>query len=67
MLRHGPSGTLTVLLDDGTPDRTRDLGDGTRAIELPNDRELPVHSGSRPDLSIAPVAISDPGPAGSLP
>ncbi|UFR06658.1 Tat pathway signal sequence domain protein [Streptomyces sp. Go40/10] len=66
-LRHGLSGTLTVLLDDGSPAHTRDLGDGTLAIDLPKDREVLVHSGSRPDLVIAPVAVSEPGPAWGLP
>ncbi|MFD3617529.1 Tat pathway signal sequence domain protein [Streptomyces sp. NPDC058676] len=66
-LRHGLSGTLTALLDDGTPARTQDLGDGTLAIDLPRGREVLVHSGSRPDLSIAPVAVGEPGPAWGLP
>lgn len=66
-LRHGLTGRLTVLLDDGTPARTRDLGDGTLAIDLPKGREVLVHSGSRPDLVIAPVAVSEPGPAWGLP
>ncbi|EPJ37204.1 putative alpha-fucosidase A [Streptomyces afghaniensis 772] len=66
-LRHGLTGTLTVLLDDGTPARTRDLGGGTLAIDLPKGREVLVHSGSRPDLVIAPVAVGEPGPAWGLP
>ncbi|MFD7278685.1 Tat pathway signal sequence domain protein [Streptomyces sp. NPDC059862] len=66
-LRHGLSGTLTVLLDDGTPARTQDLGDGTLAIDLPRGREVLVHSGSQPDLVIGPVAVSEPGPAWGLP
>jgi hypothetical protein len=66
-LRHGLTGRLTVLLDDGTPARTRDLGDGTLAIDLPKGREVLVHSGSRPDLVIAPVAVGEPGPAWGLP
>ncbi|MER6134247.1 Tat pathway signal sequence domain protein [Streptomyces sp. NPDC001815] len=66
-LRHGLGGPLTVLLDDGTPARTRDRGDGTLEIDLPRGREVLVHSGSRPDLGIAPVAISEPGGAWGLP
>ncbi|WP_409474520.1 glycosyl hydrolase family 95 catalytic domain-containing protein [Streptomyces sp. HC307] len=66
-LRHDLNGTLTVLLDDGTPARTQDLGDGTLAIDLPRGREVLVHSGSRPDLVIGPVAVSEPGPAWGLP
>lgn len=66
-LRHGLDGALTVLLDDGTPARTHDLGDGTVAIDLPRGREVLVHSGSRPDLVIAPVAVSEPGAAWGLP
>ena len=30
-------------------------------------REVLVHTGSRPDLSIAPVAVSEPGTAWGLP
>ncbi len=66
-LRHGLTGTLTALLDDGTPARTHDLGDGTLAIDLPKGREVLVHAGPRPDLDIAPVAVSEPGPAWGLP
>lgn len=66
-LRHGLGGTPTVLLDDGTPARTRDLGEGTLAIDLPRGREVLVHSGSRPALVIAPVTVSEPGPAWGLP
>ncbi|MER6158927.1 Tat pathway signal sequence domain protein [Streptomyces sp. NPDC001868] len=66
-LRHGLGGRLTVLLDDGTPARTQDLGDGTLAIDLPEGREVLVHSGARPDLVIAPVTVSEPGAAWGLP
>jgi hypothetical protein len=66
-LRHGLSGTLTAVLDDGTPAHTRDLGDGTLAIDLPKGREVLVYAGSRPDLVIAPVAVSEPGAAWGLP
>ena len=66
-LRHGLSGHLTVLLDDGTPAHTDDLGDGTLAIDLPRGREVLVHAGSRPDLVIAPVAVSEPGAPWGLP
>ncbi|MFJ1811938.1 MULTISPECIES: glycosyl hydrolase family 95 catalytic domain-containing protein [unclassified Streptomyces] len=66
-LRHGLSGRLTVLLDDGSPARTRDLGGGVLSIDLPRGREVLIHSGSRPDLVIAPVAVSEPGAAWGLP
>ncbi|MET8170128.1 glycoside hydrolase family 95-like protein [Streptomyces sp. NPDC005329] len=66
-LRHGLGGALTVLLDDGTRARTHDLGDGVLSIDLPRGREVLVHSGSRPDLVIAPVAVSEPGAAWGLP
>ncbi|MEE1833711.1 glycosyl hydrolase family 95 catalytic domain-containing protein [Streptomyces sp. SP17KL33] len=66
-LRHGLAGRLTVLLDDGTPARTHDLGDGTLGIELPKGREVLVHSGARPDLVVAPVDITAPGAAWGLP
>ncbi|CAM5573840.1 hypothetical protein SPURM210S_07562 [Streptomyces purpurascens] len=66
-LKHGLGGRLTVLLDDGRPAHTRDLGDGVLSIDLPKGREVLVHSGSRPDLVIAPVTVSEPGPAWGLP
>ncbi|MFE3851071.1 Tat pathway signal sequence domain protein [Streptomyces griseorubiginosus] len=66
-LQHGLTGRLTAVLDDGTPARTRDLGDGTLAIDLPRGREVLVHTGTRPDLTLAPVAVSEPGPAWGLP
>ncbi|MDX2681569.1 glycosyl hydrolase family 95 catalytic domain-containing protein [Streptomyces sp. NY05-11A] len=66
-LRHGLTGALTVLLDDGSPARTHALADGTLAIDLPKGREVLVHPGSRPDLVVAPVAVSEPGPAWGLP
>jgi hypothetical protein len=66
-LRHGLTGHLTAVLEDGTAAHTHDLGDGTLAIDLPRGREVLVHTGSRPDLSIAPVAVSEPGPAWGLP
>ncbi|WSQ14545.1 Tat pathway signal sequence domain protein [Streptomyces sp. NBC_01231] len=66
-LRHGLSGRLTVLLDDGSPARTHDLGDGLLSIDLPRGREVLIHSGSRPDLDIAPVTVSEPGAPWGLP
>ncbi|MGC0343581.1 glycosyl hydrolase family 95 catalytic domain-containing protein [Streptomyces sp. SLBN-8D4] len=66
-LRHGLTGRLTAVLEDGTAARTHDLGDGVLGIDLPRGREVLVHTGSRPDLSIAPVAVSEPGPAWGLP
>lgn len=56
-----------MLLDDGTPARTHDLGDGTLAIDLPKGREVLVHAGARPDLVIAPVTVGEPGAAWGLP
>ncbi|MEU1518726.1 glycoside hydrolase family 95-like protein [Streptomyces sp. NPDC005811] len=66
-VRHGLTGRLTVLLDDGSPARTHDLGDGTLGIDLPRGREVLIHSGARPDLVIAPVAASEPGAPWGLP
>lgn len=66
-VKHGLSGRLTVLLDDGSPARTHDLGDGVLSIDLPRGREVLIHSGSRPDLVIAPVAVGEPGAAWGLP
>ncbi|OIJ99451.1 Tat pathway signal sequence domain protein [Streptomyces sp. MUSC 14] len=66
-LRHGLSGTVTAVLEDGSPAHTHDLGDGTLVIDLPKGQEVLVHSGTRPDLVIAPVAVSEPGAAWGLP
>ena len=66
-MKHGLSGRVTVLLDDGSPARTHDLGDGVLSIDLPRGHEVLIHSGSRPDLVIAPVAVGEPGAAWGLP
>ncbi|MEU8577999.1 glycosyl hydrolase family 95 catalytic domain-containing protein [Streptomyces asoensis] len=66
-VRHGLTGRLTVLLDDGTTATTRDLGDGVLFVDLPKGREVLIHAGTRPDLVIAPVAVSEPGAAWGLP
>jgi hypothetical protein len=67
-LRHGlPAGRLTAVLDDGRPARTRATSDGTLAIDLPKGREVLLHTGERPDLSIAPVDVSEPGEPWGLP
>ncbi|MER6417943.1 Tat pathway signal sequence domain protein [Streptomyces sp. NPDC001137] len=67
-LRHGlPEGRLTALLDDGRPAHTRTTSDGTLAIDLPKGREVLLYTGERPDLVIAPVAVSEPGAAWGLP
>ncbi|MCQ9134222.1 glycosyl hydrolase family 95 catalytic domain-containing protein [Streptomyces hilarionis] len=66
-VKHGLVGRLTALLDDGSPARTHDLGDGVLSVDLPRGREVLIHSGSRPDLVIAPVAVAEPGAAWGLP
>ncbi|MFI6931858.1 glycosyl hydrolase family 95 catalytic domain-containing protein [Streptomyces sp. NPDC050287] len=67
-LRHGlPAGRLTAVLDDGRPARTRATSEGTLAIDLPKGREVLLYTGERPDLSIAPVDVSEPGEPWGLP
>ncbi|MGW3117625.1 glycosyl hydrolase family 95 catalytic domain-containing protein [Streptomyces sp. NPDC001107] len=67
-LRHGlPEGRLTAVLDDGRPAHTRTASDGTLAVDLPKGREVLLYTGERPDLVIAPVAVSEPGAAWGLP
>ncbi|MGW2718849.1 glycosyl hydrolase family 95 catalytic domain-containing protein [Streptomyces sp. NPDC001492] len=67
-LRHGlPEGRLTAVLDDGSPAHTRTASDGTLAVDLPKGREVLLYTGERPDLVIAPVAVSEPGAAWGLP
>ncbi|NUP42255.1 MAG: Tat pathway signal sequence domain protein [Streptomyces sp.] len=67
-LRHGlPDGRLTAVLDDGRPAHTRTTSEGTLAIDLPKGREVLLYTGERPDLVIAPVAVSEPGAAWGLP
>jgi hypothetical protein len=59
---------LTVTLDDGTPASWRDLGNGVIEIDLARGREVLIHpTGTAPPLTIAPVAVSTPGPAWGLP
>ncbi|MFF4357284.1 Tat pathway signal sequence domain protein [Streptomyces sp. NPDC001604] len=67
-LRHGlPDGRLTAVLDDGRPAHTRTTAEGTLAIDLPKGREVLLYTGDRPDLVIAPVAVTEPGAAWGLP
>ncbi|NUR02339.1 MAG: Tat pathway signal sequence domain protein [Streptomyces sp.] len=67
-LRHGlPDGRLTAVLDDGRPAHTRTTSEGTLAVDLPKGREVLLYTGDRPDLVIAPVAVSEPGAAWGLP
>ena len=42
-------------------------GRGAVRLDLPRGREVLIHSGSRPDLVIAPVAVGEPGAAWGLP
>jgi len=67
-LRHGlPDGRLTAVLDDGRPAHVRTTSEGTVAIDLPKGREVLLYTGARPDLTIAPVAVSEPGEPWGLP
>ncbi|WP_250572479.1 glycosyl hydrolase family 95 catalytic domain-containing protein [Nonomuraea sediminis] len=66
-LKHGMTGTVTAVLDDGTPAAVTDLGDGVVQIALAKDREVLVHTGAQPPLVIAPVPITKPGPGWGLP
>ncbi|GAA0951226.1 glycosyl hydrolase family 95 catalytic domain-containing protein [Nonomuraea longicatena] len=66
-LRHGLTGPLTAVLDDGTPAQVTDLGGGTVQIALPKDREVLVHTGERPPLVVDRVPIATPGTRWGLP
>jgi hypothetical protein len=66
-LRHGLSGPVTAVLEDGTPAAVKDLGDGVVEITLGRGREVLVHTGDRPDLSVGPVGIAKPGAPWGLP
>lgn len=66
-LRHGLTGTITALLDDGSPAPVTDLGGGLLQITLPKDREVLLYGGAAPELVIAPVPVSRPGARWGLP
>ncbi|CAL9620525.1 hypothetical protein SUDANB95_05802 [Actinosynnema sp. ALI-1.44] len=67
-LRHGIAGAVTVRTPAGAPVPHRDRGDGTLDVDLPRGGEVLVHpAGGTPDLTIAPVPISTPGPRWGLP
>jgi hypothetical protein len=67
-LRHGIEGPVTVRTPSGRPVRHRDRGDGTLDIDLAKGQEVLVHpKGKRPDLTIRPVPISQPGKPWGLP
>uniref|UniRef100_UPI003CD069F2 glycosyl hydrolase family 95 catalytic domain-containing protein n=1 Tax=Saccharothrix mutabilis TaxID=33921 RepID=UPI003CD069F2 len=67
-LRHGIAGAVTVRTPAGAPVPYRDRGDGTLDVDLPRGGEVLVHpAGGTPDLTIAPVPISTPGPRWGLP
>ncbi|MET7473774.1 Tat pathway signal sequence domain protein [Streptomyces sp. NPDC005648] len=67
-VRHGlPDGRLTAVLDDGRPAHVRTTSEGTLAVDLPEGREVLLYTGERPDLTIAPVPVSEPGGAWGLP
>lgn len=67
-LRHGIAGEVTVRTPSGTPVPYRDRGDGTLDIDLARGGEVLVHpKGVTPDLTVAPVPISKPGPRWGLP
>ncbi|NUT93252.1 MAG: Tat pathway signal sequence domain protein [Saccharothrix sp.] len=68
VLRHGVAGDVVVRTPDGSPVPHRDRGDGTLDITLPRGGEVLVHpAGVTPDLSLAPVPVSNPGPRWGLP
>ncbi|HKS48942.1 MAG TPA: hypothetical protein VJT49_28310 [Amycolatopsis sp.] len=66
-LRTGIPGPLTVRASWGRP-HWHELPDGALEIEVPRGGEVLVHAaGARPDLTIAPVSISDPAKPRGLP
>ncbi|WP_211270975.1 glycosyl hydrolase family 95 catalytic domain-containing protein [Streptomyces yerevanensis] len=67
-IRHGlTGGAVTAVLDDGSRARTHTTDDGTLVIELAKGREVLLYAGERPELDIAPVALSEPGDPWGLP
>ncbi|MEU0572075.1 carbohydrate-binding protein, partial [Nonomuraea sp. NPDC005983] len=66
-VKHGLTGAVTALLDDGSPAAVQDLGGGVLQITLPREREVLLYAGAAPDLVIAPVPIAEPGAAWGLP
>ncbi|MEU3338126.1 glycosyl hydrolase family 95 catalytic domain-containing protein [Streptomyces sp. NPDC002144] len=68
VIRHGlGDGRLTAVLDDGRAARVAVVAPGTVSVDLPKGREVLLHTGPRPDLTIAPVAVTEPGAAWGLP
>lgn len=68
VLRPGIAGALTVRTPSGLPVGHRDRGDGTLEVDLARGAEVLVHpQGSQPDLTVAPVPMSKPGPRWGLP
>jgi alpha-L-fucosidase 2 len=68
VLRPGIPGALTVRTPAGQPVKYVDRGDGTLEIALARGAEVLVHPrDAQPDLAIAPVPISKPGPRWGLP
>ncbi len=66
-VRTGIPGRLTVRDPHGGDPRWRDLGDGTIEIELAGGHEALIHrAGTRPDLTIAPVRVTEPAPPWGL-
>jgi alpha-L-fucosidase 2 len=66
-LKPGIAGPLKVRGNRGRP-RWRDLGGGVIEIELRRGEEAVVYqAGTRPDLTIAPVAVTTPGKSWGLP
>ncbi|WP_308314630.1 hypothetical protein [Streptomyces gilvus] len=68
VIRHGlGDGRLTAVLDDGRAARVSAMSHGTVSVGLSKGREVLLHTGPRPDLTIAPVAVTEPGAAWGLP
>ena len=67
-IRPGIPGPLTVAALHGTDPAWRVLPNGDLDIELSRGAEVVIHrAGPRPDLTIAPVRISEPVPRWGLP
>ncbi|MET7465108.1 Tat pathway signal sequence domain protein [Nonomuraea sp. NPDC005501] len=66
-LRHGLTGKITAVLEDGAAATVKDLGGGVVEITLPKGREVLVHTGARPDVVVAPVATAKPADPWGLP
>ncbi|WP_443050376.1 glycosyl hydrolase family 95 catalytic domain-containing protein [Streptomyces sp. NBC_00286] len=67
-VRHSMTGRLTVAGVSGPAPAWRDLGDGVVELDLDRGAEAVMYpAGSRPDLRVAPVRVTEPAERWGLP